>query len=199
VVARRTPRTSWALLKSSRVGGQCPGTTFPRAPPPCLGPKTPHQPPRAISPCPSDTTAGLVSSSPQPCLAMGPAWSRPVPREVPDARGWGCPWLPCSLEGALLARPCLATPWLPLGPVAPQRGERPPSWLADRALPHCWHQRGGSHSPPAPCKGTEAGFPPQHWPSPAEAVASSSHQGKVEIYGGRAEGDSSRGCGTEAI
>ncbi|KAK4830240.1 hypothetical protein QYF61_009307 [Mycteria americana] len=80
--------------------------------------RTPCQPTRAISPCPSDTAAGPVCSSPQPSPArpwvsprQAHLWAHipaspqpvPVPMRVPDARGWGCPGaprLPCSCLGA---------------------------------------------------------------------------------------------------
>lgn len=39
----------------------------------CPGPRTPFQPPRTVSPCPSNAAARPRSSSPQPSLAVGPA------------------------------------------------------------------------------------------------------------------------------
>ena len=66
--------------------------------------------PGAVSLSPRDTVAGLVSSSQQPCPSQPWAlpsqaylqahilawawpwpWSTPIPREVPNAQGWGCP------------------------------------------------------------------------------------------------------------
>lgn len=41
---------------------------------------TSASPPTAISPCPSDTPAGLVSSSPQPC----PDWPWALPSQTPS-------------------------------------------------------------------------------------------------------------------
>jgi len=88
--------------------------------------------PGLSAPCPSDTTAGPVSSSQLPYPAWpwaalswahteahSPArpWPVPVPSEVPDVRGWGCPGaLGCLLLAevvgwALDARPCPVAPW----------------------------------------------------------------------------------------
>lgn len=77
-------------------------------PPPCRGPKTLCQTPRAISPCPSDATSGQVPRSLQPCLpghgthqdgpTHGPvSWPQPIPREVPVPRRPGCPGGPSAL------------------------------------------------------------------------------------------------------
>lgn len=45
------------------------------SPPPCPQPRTPCQPPRAISPCPTGAEAGLVSCSSQPCpVQTGDTW-----------------------------------------------------------------------------------------------------------------------------
>ena len=53
--------------------------------PPCPKPRTPFQPPRTISPCPSDATAGLVSSSHSPALAShGPCQAGPTCRPMPQ-------------------------------------------------------------------------------------------------------------------
>lgn len=78
---------------------------FPCPPPPCPWPRAPCQPPGAVSPCPSNTAEGLVSSSPcpspslaHPCFQGGrrclglpqcPPW-------FPSSwRGWwDGPWLP---------------------------------------------------------------------------------------------------------
>ena len=112
------------------TGLTAPARLSPGPPPPCPRPRTPCQPPGDVSPCPSDATAGLVSSSPQPCparpwappswahlQALVPAQPRPVlvPREVPDAHGWGCPWSPQP------TLPPWDGPWL-LGPALPPQG-----------------------------------------------------------------------------
>ena len=99
---------------------------LPRAPPACPRPRTPHLPPGALSPCPSDPAAGPVSSSPPPCLAMGS--SEPGPPTVPGpglASSWpqpqggawcpglglpGCPPVPSSWLGQ--GRPWLTSPAL---------------------------------------------------------------------------------------
>lgn len=176
VVARGTPRTApWALLRSSRVGSRRPGMAFPRAPYPAQGPGPHSSPPGLSAPA-----AATLQQGRSPGL-HSPAWSWALLSQAhPRAQGG-------------------ATLWEPLVPVGPPRRQWPPSWLAGQGLPHCWHQRGGSRLLPAPCRGTEAGVPPPHRPSPAMAVTSSSRQGKLETRGGRAGGDSSQGCGTEAI
>jgi len=84
--------------------------SVPRAPPACPRPTTPHLPPGALSPCPSNPTAGSVSSSPQPCPAMGPSEPgpptgprgslRPLPGRALIPRCWGCPCVPqCPAPG----------------------------------------------------------------------------------------------------
>lgn len=71
---------------------------------PCR-PRSPCHPARAITPCPKDSPAGTVSSSPQPCpahpwdflnWAVSSFWPRPVtiPKEVPNPEHGGCSW--CS-------------------------------------------------------------------------------------------------------
>lgn len=71
------------------------GTTSPACP---WLPHTVHSPGPHASPCPSDTTAGPVSSSPQPCPVMGP--TKPGP-PMGQCRGLGlssCPGT-CLMPG----------------------------------------------------------------------------------------------------
>lgn len=81
----------------------------------CPGlPSPAHSPGPHVSPCPRDATAELVSSSPQPCLAMCPNKPGPHPG---DGAAQGDPKAP-SLQGAaffcsLILQVCLSSPaWL---------------------------------------------------------------------------------------
>ena len=136
------PRTPFQSPQGSLHPAHSPGPHFipPRAPSTLPMAEDPISAPRAVSPCPSDAAAGLVSSSPQPCPAQPwaplswtqpqacvPAHPQPVPREVSDVRGWGCP---CCPPAALLPgeeQPGRASPPGPC-PSAFWFGE--PPWLS---------------------------------------------------------------------
>jgi len=92
--------------------------------------RTPRQPPMAVNSCLRNVAAGPVSSSPLPCPAPPqaslrwdhpqtciPTWPWPVPilvpREAPNAQGWGChgvPQLPCPGWGGGTGCGCQALP-----------------------------------------------------------------------------------------
>lgn len=81
-VLRRGAVMALRALRALTIPGQPLGLT-----PLCPWSRTPCQVPRAINLCPSDTAAGTVSSSPQPCPAQlwtlpsyGPCQARPTHR-----------------------------------------------------------------------------------------------------------------------
>jgi len=67
--------------------------THPGLSTPCLQPRTPFQPPGSVSPGLCGAAAGPISSSPQPCLATGPAEPSPPAGPRPSwALAQPSPW-----------------------------------------------------------------------------------------------------------
>jgi len=99
----------------------------PGAPPPCPQPRTLCQPPGPSALAPVVLYQGWPPAPhgpvmpgrgpPEPGLPMVPhhglTSAHPIPREVPDAQGWGRPgarWLPCSGLGEWDGPGCWALP-----------------------------------------------------------------------------------------
>ena len=140
----------------------------PAAPAPVMPQQRPSPAATAL-PCPS-----MVPAMPGPTTAI------PIPREVPDTQGWGCPQCPLLLIGvvglALAVRHCLVLPSIPVprellalgGPwhggrivgggrkktlqVSPDAVDELPS-AASRALPDLFFPRQSHAAPPSSWKG----------------------------------------------